>query len=55
MKKEQTTPKKTLHLASRSTDKTFKIATTAILLLVGTWIVLKISKEMLKELEGMGL
>jgi hypothetical protein len=36
-------------------EDTLKIAATAILLLGGCWIILKLSKEMLKELEGMGL
>jgi hypothetical protein len=32
-----------------------KVAGTTIFILAGTWLVLKISKEMLKEMEGMGL
>jgi len=37
------------------TDKALKTTATAILLIAGTWLILKISKAMLKELEGMGL
>lgn len=32
-----------------------KVAVTTILILASTWLVLKLSKEMLKEMEGMGL
>ncbi len=33
----------------------FKVGITSIIILAGTWVVLKISKGILKELEGMGL
>ncbi len=53
MKTEQTknTAKRTLS----PTDQAFQITVTAILLIAGTWLVMKISKEMLKDLEGLGL
>jgi hypothetical protein len=37
------------------TEMFIKVAATSILIMAGAWLVLKISKEMLKELEGMGL
>ena len=42
-------------MSSKRSEDTIKIAATALLILAGAWLVLKISKEMLKELEGMGL
>ncbi len=53
MKTEQN--KNTAKRTSSPTDQAFQITATAILLIAGTWLVMKISKEMLKELEGMGL
>jgi hypothetical protein len=38
-----------------STEVFIKVSATTILIMTGVWLVLKISKEMLKELEGMGL
>lgn len=32
-----------------------KVGVAGIVILAGTWVVLKISREILKELEGMGL
>jgi hypothetical protein len=40
---------------SNSSEKALKISANAILFLVGAWMVIKLSKEILKELEGMGL
>ena len=45
---ENTVNKNNLKLA-------FKVGLTGIVILAGTWVVLKISREILKELEGMGL
>lgn len=56
MKKEQTeTEKKVVHLTPSRTEETLKIAITAIAIIAITWVALKLSREMLKELEGMGL
>lgn len=44
-----------IQLKEQKNDGAFKIVTNGLLILVGTWLVLKISKEILKELEGMGL
>lgn len=37
------------------TDEAIKITITAIVFIAGAWVILKVSKEVLKELEGMGL
>ena len=55
MKTEQTKTTKSIQMPLTPTDKVLKTTATAILLIAGTWLILKISKEMLKELEGMGL
>ena len=56
MKKEQIkTEKKVVDLTPSRTEETLKIAVTAIAIMAITWLALKISKQMLKELEGMGL
>ena len=55
MKTEQTKTTKSSQMPLTPTDKVLKTTATAILLIAGTWLILKISKEMLKELEGMGL
>jgi hypothetical protein len=55
MKTEQTKMKKSIDPTPSKTEQTIKIVATTIILIVGCWMVLKLSKEMLKELEGMGL
>ena len=55
METEQKKTKKIVHLTPSPTEETIKIALTAIALMAVTWLALKISKQMLKELEGMGL
>lgn len=55
MKTEQTKNSKPSQMALTPVDKTLKTTFTAIILIAGAWLVLKMSKEMLKELEGMGL
>ena len=54
MNKDQDQTKRPIILTSSKSEDAIKITITAILILAGTWLVLKISKEMLKELEGMG-
>jgi hypothetical protein len=54
MNKDLKQTKKPIILTTSKSDDAIKITITAILILAGTWMVLKISKEMLKELEGMG-
>ena len=54
MNKEQKQTKKPIILTSSKSEDAIKITATAILTLAAAWLVLKISKEMLKELEGMG-
>lgn len=44
-----------IQLKEQKNDGAFKIATNGLLILASTWLLLKISKEILKELEGMGL
>jgi hypothetical protein len=44
-----------IQLTEQKNDGALKIATNGLLILAGTWLLLKISKEILKELEGMGL
>ena len=55
MKKEQTKTKIPVPPVPNQVETFMKVAGTTILILAGTWLVLKISKEMLKEMEGMGL
>jgi len=55
MKTEQTKTEKVTDLTPSRTDGTLKIAVTAIAIMAITWVALKLSREMLKELEGMGL
>lgn len=55
MMNEHTKTSKPSKTVLTPTDKALKTTATAILLIAGTWIILKISKAMLKELEGMGL
>jgi hypothetical protein len=55
MKKEPESTNKPIILVSNNPEKALKITLTAMLLLVGAWGIIKLSKEMLKELEGMGL
>ncbi len=55
MNENQEQTKKPIISTSSKSEDAIKITITAILILAGTWMVLKISKEMLKELEGMGL
>jgi hypothetical protein len=52
---DKTKTKKPIIEKSSRTDDTFKIAAIAIFIMAGCWVVLKLSKEMLKDLEGMGL
>jgi hypothetical protein len=49
--------KSKIHVPSISgkNEQLIKVAGTTILILFGTFLVVKISKEILKELEGMGL
>ena len=54
MNKDQKPTKNPIVLKQTRSEDAIKITVTALLILVGTWMVLKISKEMLKELEGMG-
>lgn len=44
-----------IKLTEQKNDGALTIATNGLLILAGTWLLLKISKEILKELEGMGL
>jgi hypothetical protein len=55
MKTEQKTISKSIDFMPVKMEDTIKIAATTIILIAGCWMVLKLSKEMLKELEGMGL
>jgi hypothetical protein len=55
MNKEQKSLKNTITIKQSKSENTIKITVTAILILGGAWILLKITKEMLKELEGIGL
>jgi hypothetical protein len=54
MNKEQKPTKSPIVLKQTRSEDAIKITVTALLILAGTWMVLKISKEMLKDLEGMG-
>jgi hypothetical protein len=54
MNKDQEQTKKPIILTTSRSDEAIKIAATTILILGVALLVLKISKEMLKELEGMG-
>lgn len=55
MNKEQEQTKKPIILITSRSDDAIKITATAIVIIAGAWIVLKMGKEMLKEMEGMGL
>jgi len=55
MNENQKQTKKSIICNTSRSEDAIKITITAILILAGTWMVLKVSKEMLKELEGMGL
>ena len=55
MKTEPTKTSKPSSMVITPTEKVLKTTATAILIIAGTWLILKMSKEMLKELEGMGL
>jgi hypothetical protein len=44
-----------IQLTEQKNDGALKISVNGLLILAGTWLLLKISKEILKELEGMGL
>ena len=55
MNKEQKPTKKPIVLTPSRSDEAIKIAATTILILGVALLVLKMSKEMLKQLEGMGL
>ena len=55
MNKEQKPTKNPIVLKQTRSEDAFKIAATTILILGGALLVLRISKEMLKQLEGMGL
>ena len=55
MNKEQKPIKNPIVLKQTRSEDAFKITVTALLIIAGTWMLLKISKEMLKELESMGL
>lgn len=55
MKKELNKTLKPMIFVSNYHDEAIKVTVTAILMLFGAWAVIKLSKEMLKELEGMGL
>lgn len=52
--KQKTTPK-SIDLMPVKLEDTIKIAVSTIVIAAACWIALKMSKEMLKELEGMGL
>ena len=54
MNKEQKQTKKPIILTTSKSEDAIKIAATTILILGVALLVLKISKEMLKELEGIG-
>lgn len=54
MNKDQKQIKKSIILTTSRSDEAIKIAATTILILGGALLVLRISKEMLKQLEGMG-
>ena len=54
MNKDQKPTKNPIVLKQTRSEDAIKITVTALLILAGTWMVLKISKEMLKELVGMG-
>ena len=51
MNKELKPTKNPMVLQQTRSEDAFKITVTALLILAGTWMVIKISKEMLKELE----
>ncbi len=55
MNKEQKPTKNPITLKQSKSEDAIKITVTAILILGGAWVLLKITKEMLKELEGIGL
>jgi hypothetical protein len=55
MKTQETKTKLQVPPTPNSAEMFIKVAGTSILILAGAWLVLKISKQMLKELEGMGL
>jgi len=54
MNKDQEQIKKPIILTKSRSEDAIKITATTILMLAAAWLVLKISKEMLKQLEGMG-
>jgi|GEM_PF-5348096 hypothetical protein len=54
MKTKNTKQQHTIQPIISPVQIAFKTATTAILLLTATWLVVKISKEILIDLEGMG-
>ena len=54
MNKDQKQTKKPIILTTSRSDEAIKIAATTILILGVALLVLKISKEMLTQLEGMG-
>ena len=54
MNKELKPTKNPIVLKKSRSEDAIKINVTALFIIAGTWIV-QISKEMLKELEGMGL
>jgi hypothetical protein len=54
MNKEQEQTKKPIILTTSQSEDAIKITATTILILGVALLVLKISKEMLKQLEGMG-
>lgn len=55
MKTIKNKKEKTISLPKAQSDDLLKMAVTTFLLIGGAWLVLKISREMLKELEAMGL
>jgi hypothetical protein len=55
MNKEQKSTKNPITLKQSKSEDAIKITVTAILILGGAWVLLRITKEMLKELEGIGL
>jgi len=54
MEKRKINTENNINVNKSNSVDLFKVATNTLLIIAGTWVVLKISKEILKELEGMG-
>ena len=54
MEKRKINTENNINVNKSNSVDLFKVATNTVLIMAGTWVVLKISKEILKELEGMG-